>query len=364
MKLPLIALTALASLATTLPAAAQTTQKFTASKASDYGITYTLPRTVVDVTVEARFTVRTPGEFYNYARRYLNIDNAVTKPEVSVEVLSAVIDTHGEADDDNRWQMQFKAGATPYAILDGNGALLSLNTDEVADRAPAPLPLAKAAAPTALEGPAARQAMTEDMIKSSSLSMRARLAAQRIFELREMRSDLISGQADNTPPDGHSLQLALDNLGAQEAALTAMFAGTVSTYTAVATKAFVPQAADETYTTTLMRLSPVDGFVGADDLSGEPITLTVTINERATLPINDKGEEKRFPKGGVAYTIPGTATVTVSFRGREIASEQLQLAQAGVTFGLDPALFTDKKAPSRLQLDPATGAIVLLGPVE
>ena len=197
-----------------MPAAtAQTTQKFTASKSGEYALAYSLPRTAVD------------------ARRYLNIADAITAPSTQLQVKSVVIGTHGEADDSNRWQVQFKSGSTPYMILNESGCMLSLNTDEIADEVAVDLPVPVAAKPTPLEVPAAREAMTQEMIQSSSTSKRAELAAQRIFELREMRSDLISGQADNTPPDGLSLQLALENLSAQEAALTAMFAGTVKTYT-------------------------------------------------------------------------------------------------------------------------------------
>ena len=346
-----------------IPAAtAQTTQKFTASKSGEYALAYSLPRTAVDVTVEAEFTEKTPGEFYNYARRYLNITDAITAPSTQLQVKSVVIGTHGEADDSNRWQVQFKSGSTPYMILNESGCMLSLNTDEIADEVAVDLPVPVAAKPTPLEVPAAREAMTQEMIQSSSTSKRAELAAQRIVELREMRSDLISGQADNTPPDGLSLQLALENLSAQEAALTAMFAGTVKTYTRVYTATVVPDDSEDISGKVISRISLTDGFVDVDDLSGEPVTINITAREQASLPVNEKGEEKKFPKGGVSYTIPGTADVTVYFRDSVVARATVDMAQQGVTFGLDPGLFTDKKAPSKLQLDPATGAVLLLGP--
>lgn len=345
-----------------MPAAAQTTQKFTASKAGEYALTYSLPRTAVDVTVEAEFIEKTPGEFHNYARRYLNISDAITTPSTALEIKSVVIGTHGEADDSNRWQVQFKSGSTPYMILNEAGCMLSLNTEEIADEVAVELPEAVPAAPTPLEVPAAREAMTQEMIQSSSTSKRAELAAQRIFELREMRSDLISGQADNTPPDGMSLKLALDNLSAQEAALTAMFTGTVKKYTKVYTATVVPEDAEDITGRVVSRISLTDGFVDADDLSGEPVTVDIRSREQASLPVNEKGEEKKFPKGGVAYVIPGTADVTVYFRDRAVARTTVDMSQQGVVFGLEPNLFTDKKAPSKLQLDPATGAVLLIGP--
>ena len=43
----------LAAAAIGLPAAAQTTQKLTATKANEYGLIYSLPVTELDITIEA-----------------------------------------------------------------------------------------------------------------------------------------------------------------------------------------------------------------------------------------------------------------------------------------------------------------------
>lgn len=343
-------------------AGAQTTQKLVASKANEYGLIYSLPRTVVDITIEAVHTERQPGEFYNYAKLKLG-SNAITKPSRSVAIKSVTITPRGVADDSNRWLVQFKSGSTPYFILDENGCPVAVNTDNVPEKDAVELPVAVAASPTPLETPAAAQAVTQEMTLSSSLSKRADLAAQRIFELRENRSDLISGQADNTPPDGKSLQLALDNLSAQEAALTAMFTGTEKTYTTVYTTTFEPDS-EAISNEIFARLSPVDGVVDADDLSGAPIYISLDILEQGELPVDEKGQTKTFPKDGLAYNIPGRALLTLTYEGERIASAEIPLAQLGVTFGLDPKLFSDKKRPSKLTLDPTTGAIKLLGPVD
>ena len=355
------ALAALTVTATSVQA--QSVQKLSASKANDYGLIYSLPRTVVDITIEAEHTEKTPGEFYNYAKLKLGKSDAITRKDKSVAIKSVTIVPRGVADADIRWTVKFKAGSTPYIILADNNCPVAVNTEQTAETATVELPEAVEAAPTPLETAAAGQAITQEMTLSSSLSKRADLVAQRIFELRETRSDLISGQAENTPPDGKSLQLALDNLSAQEAALTAMFEGTTKKYTTVSTVTFEPDSEsinDEIF----VRLSPVDGIVDANDLSGAPIYISVDILEQGELPLGEKGEPRTFPKGGLAYTIPGRALITLTYEGQTIAREEISLAQLGVTFGLDPGLFTDKKQPSKLQLDPATGAIVLLGPVD
>ena len=358
-----ILLAAFAASAIGMQAPAQTTQRFTASKANEYGLVYSLPLTELDVTIETQHTKRTPGEFHNYARRHLAINDAITEASTTVELKSVTITPRGVGNPDNRWLVQFKSGSTPFVILTGDEIPLAVNTETTAEPDLPSLPEAQPAKPTILETDIARQAMTQDMIRSSSTSKRAELAAARIFELRDTRSELLSGEADNPPADGQAMQLVLDNLAGQEAALTAMFAGTEQTWTTVRTVTVRPDSMG-LENEVIARVSPFDGVIDADNLAGAPVVLTVKTVERGQLPVNEKGEAKRFPKGGFAYQIPGTAKVIVNFDGREVASQTVSLAQLGVTFGLDPSLFTDKKAPSMLRLDPATGAVVLLGPAE
>lgn len=354
----------LASVSGSDGAAAQTSQKLTAGKATEYGLVYSLPLTAVDIVLEAELAEEAPGEFQNYARRYLgDMGHVVREPRKSVTLKSVTIVPRGVADSENRWLAQFKAGSAPYMILNSANIPVAVNTGDVPEDAAPELPVARPASPTPLQTEAARQAITQDMARSSSTQKKAELAAQRIFELRETRSDILSGQSDNTPPDGQAMKLVLDNLAAQEAALTAMFVGTHTSRTVVETVSLLPDSSDFSGRV-VARLSSTDGIVEADNLAGSPVTVNLTIIEEGKLPVTEKGEQKKFPKGGFAYNIPGKALLEVCYDGRTIASKEVELSQLGVTFGLDPALFTDKKAPSKLILDPATGAIKTFGPAQ
>ncbi len=350
----------LASTALTMPA--QTSQKITAGKANEYGLIYSLPVTALDIYIEAEVTECHPGEFYNYARRHLGIKDAITAVSRSARVTDVVIIPRGMADPDRRYVAQFKPGSTAYITLTDSDIPVAINADAGAETTNPAIPAAKPAAPSPLESDAARQAVTADMARSASVSKKAELAAQRIFELRETRSDIISGQADNPPADGNAMKLVLDNLAAQEAALTAMFAGTTSTRTEVKKYTLVPDSTDISGKV-IARLSAVDGLLDADNLAGAPVTVDVKVIEQGTMPVNEKGEVKTFPKGGVAYAVPGTALVSINYEGQQVASEQISLAQLGIVFGLNPSLFTDKKAPYKVIFDPTTGAVVELSPV-
>ncbi|MCH5220071.1 MAG: DUF4831 family protein [Muribaculaceae bacterium] len=351
----------IAFLGTSVVCFAQSTQKFTADKTNEYALVYSLPMTVVDITVETEHTIKQPGEFFNYATRHLGLSdkNVIRQPEHLVVVKSVTITPRGTADPDNRWQVQFKNGSGVTMSLMEDGVPLAINTDADAPVSPQ-LPKAVPAQPTPLESPAAREAVTEEMTLSTTIGRKAQAAANRIFELRERRNDIFSGDAEAMPPDGRATELVLAGLSAQEAALTAMFTGTVKTFTEVSTITFTPRKEDESKVL-LARVSPIEGVVAKDDLSGIPLYLSYEILTRGKLPENEKGEAKKFPKGGVAYSIPGSARISLHFNGNIIGSADVDIAQLGVVFGIDPALFTDKKAPAFVEFSPVTGAIVKLG---
>lgn len=355
---------ALLAAAALLPSAAQTTQKLSAGKTNEYGLIYTLPVTSFDITVVAEKVIETPGEFYRYAGKYLGID-PITAPSTTYSLSKVIVTPRAIPSRNEKYLVQFKSGSTPFMILSDKDFPLAINTEQVtAPEAPA-LPESTVPEPSILETPVARQAMTAEMLQSTSTAKRAELAAARIFELRQSRSDIISGNADNMPSDGKAMQLALDNLAAQEAALTAMFAGTRQTATEVATFDFTPTADSEDLRTVIARISFFKGIVEPIDLSGEPIYLYFKVTAHGKLPVNEKGEQKRFPKGGFAYCIPGLADITLTdFSGRKLFSQNFDVAQFGVVFGLDPNLFTDKKAPAYAILNPLTGAITEIGTVQ
>lgn len=356
-------LAALALAATVAIAApAQTAQRLAATKANDYALVYTLPLTQLTVTLEAEMTVKRPGEFYKYAKKYLNINDPITTESRTVRLKSATIGTRGVANPDGRYAIQFKSGTAPYMLLDANNAPLAINTERTMKVEQPQLPEAIPAPPTPLETPAARQVVSEEMMQSQSTAKRAELAAAALFAIRQTRSDLITGQAEQTPPDGKSLQLMLDNLEAQEEALLAMFVGTTAVSTDVATFSITPD--DDISKTVLARISPLNGIVDANDLSGDPVYLDLQVTNRGEMPVNEKGVRLEAPKNGVPYCIPGTVLVTITCNGQVYAERDTEMAQFGVVYGLAPNSFTDKKAPIFVIFDPSTGAIATQGPAD
>lgn len=357
-KTAITAITAL--LLTASGVAAQNTSLLTATKANDYALAYTLPETALEITLVAEITVKKPGEFYKYARKYLNIDNPIAAPSQSAALTSAIVTTHGvQPAQPVPYAMQLKNGFAAYVVLSPENFPLAINTDQTAPVAVEETPVETEFEPTPLETPAARQVVSQEMLQSQSVAKRAELAATAIFDLRQNRSELISGQADTMPPDGKSLQLMLDNLEAQEQALLAMFCGTTQTRHVVTTVTLTPD--DDISRKVIARLSPLDGFVEPQNLAGDPVYLNLRVSARGEAPVNEKGETLPFPKNGVAYCIPGQADVTITYGGKTFYDGNLDFAQFGIDYGLAPSLLTDKKNPRFMIFDPATGALLKSG---
>ena len=62
-------------------ALAQTDVTTGVMRGKDYGVTYMLPKTEIEIVLQATKHTYTPGEFCRYADRYLRLNNVSAEPE-------------------------------------------------------------------------------------------------------------------------------------------------------------------------------------------------------------------------------------------------------------------------------------------
>ena len=60
---------------------------------------------------------------------------------------------------------------------------------------------------------------------AGSTAKQAEVAAKQIYRIRESRMNILTGDADNLPPDGEAMKLVIQQLEEQEKALTNLFTG-------------------------------------------------------------------------------------------------------------------------------------------
>lgn len=219
---------------------AQSTQKLTATKASEYGIIYSLPQTVLDITIETEYEVNKPGEYYQYAKKYLNTDEAITAQREQVKLKSVTVVPRGVANQKEKYLMQFKPGTTPFLVINEENIPLALNVEDFVKTNGIDMPIAMSAKTSPLKTDAARHVISGEIAQSQSSAKRAELAAAQLFALRQTRQDILTGEAEQMPSDGKAMELVLENIKAQEDALYAMFMGTTQVSTQVSTVTYVP----------------------------------------------------------------------------------------------------------------------------
>lgn len=346
-----------------LCASAQQTKILTAEKHNEYGLVYSLPTTALQITVTAQKETRKPGPYKQYAKRYLGTSNVVEEEAVSWTITSVSVNPVGVKDDDTKYLMQLKAGATTFIGVGPNGMLLSINTDpEEPD--------------DAIEGSIFNvgktlrssgavddylQYVDMDFVSAQNSMRQAEMVASSLMDVRDAYLSLTRGTADNTPTDGRQLELMLNSLKEQEGALTRAFTGSVTVEEFTRQYTYIPEEEGEEI---LFRLSDFAGFVDSEDYSGAPVYVKTEILMEGALPTDVNGEPKKFPKDGVVYAIPGTARISVYTDGSGFYNKEMEFAQFGTVFALSPALFTDKKAPSYARFSPVTGALMEIGKVQ
>jgi hypothetical protein len=177
-------------------------------------------------------------------------------------------------------------------------------------------------------------------------------AAKLIYRIRETRIQLLAGDVEHLPADGTSMQLVLEELDKQEKQLVELFIGTTTITPCTHTLYYTP---DEDVTDLVIgRFSRFAGVVSHDDLSGEPIYLTLQAHKHVL-----QEPKHKFKACGLFaylyYNLPGTANVVLRFQNKHLAQE-VAVAQYGVSIPVSNSLFIGKKVS--IVINPETGNIL------
>ena len=336
-----------------LPLMAQTkVVKKNAVKANNFGITYSLPKTALIVEADVTKTTSKAGPYYKYAEKYLGTKDVIAEDNVSYTLGKVGLVNKGMPDPDNTYIMEFKQGTVaPYAYLTEEGLLCSINADYTPSSANES---ASAAGQTAGQ-PTEAAVLSEELLMAGSTAKQAEVAAKQIYRIRESRLNILTGEADNLPPDGESMKLVIKQLEEQEKALTSLFTGTQTTEKMEYESVIIP--ADDMNKEVIFRFSDQLGIVDADELSGTPVYFTLKATERAPELEPKEAEKKEKSLKGIVYNIPGKANIEIQLNNKTLYKGEAQITQFGSREGLAPVMFEDKKSPVKVYFYPETGAI-------
>lgn len=342
---------ALLAMGTSITSTAQTeVGTFTPGSTLD-GVNYFLPRTAFRIIVETEKTVVTPGDFYKYAFHYLRLQDVPTATNTTHTIKRILVEPYGIIDNKKAINVKVKSKTiAPLVTLTADGILLAVNK-EVAQPTLSDVP--KDIPAPAVINP--RDFMSQEILAASSTAKMAELCAQEIYDIRESRNALVRGEADNLPKDGAQLQIMLNQLDQQAAALEQLFKGTTRTSTHYTVLNVVPETEGETM---LFRFSKKLGVVDIDDMAGAPIFMSLM--PVASLPTQTPDEvtdkKKAKMEKGLYYNVPVREAIKIHDARTTYAQFEYPMAQFGTMEILSDALF-NKGATTRVSFFPQTGGI-------
>ena len=339
----------LSALLFSVSAIAQTEVTTGIMRGKDYGVTYVLPKTEIELTVQATKHIYTPGEFSKYADRYLRLTNVSSEPKTYWtldKIQTAVV---GIPDKENVYFVKMKdKTVAPLIELSKDGIVYSINMPLGSGQKKAAPATPKAADNTPYVNP--RSFLTEEILMANSTAKMAELVAKEIYNIRESKNALLRGEADNMPQDGTQLKIMLDNLNLQERAMTEMFSGTLKEEPQTFTIRLTPK---EMNNEVAFRFSKRLGIVANDDLAGEPYYISITDLKTPAIP----EEDSKKKVDGVAYNVPGRAHVILTGNNKKIFDGELPVTQFGTIEYLAPVLF-NKNSTIKVLFDTATGGLI------
>jgi hypothetical protein len=315
------------------------------------GVTYYLPNTVLDITLEAMEITRTPGEFSAYAGNYLHITDAISKPEKYWEISSVTIKLLGTPNPEKMYTIKLAEGSSAANVqLSKDGILQAINT-RFSEEAP------QAKKSTAKQLPDPKSYLTSEILQATSTAKMAELTSKEIYAIRESKLAITRGQAENMPKDGLSMQLVLAELNMQEQSLKSLFVGTCDTVRYTCNIKLTPTMESDTTKAVLFRFSRKLGILKNNDLAGAPIYYDFKNLFSIPQPADNGKKKKAAKKEGVFVNIPGKAAVKVYSPTKVYFEEELPFAQLGTTESLSKELF-NKNVTTKVVLDKATGGVI------
>jgi hypothetical protein len=341
---------------TTLIIAQTNVIKRVAAKSNNYGVNYFLPKTTLEIQVFTSKIEEKAGPYYRYAEKYLGVNNAIIEDKTFYELDDIQVNIKAVPDKDKSYIVELKQGTTaPFVYLTEDGLICTINAEYVP-------PVEK----TAINGKATAASsnsklspealFTQEYLQAGSTAKMAEIAAKQIYKIRESRLDILTGNADNAPPDGVAMKLVLEQLDAQEKALVELFTGT-SSRSSAKTVIFILEPKFEMEKQIIFRFSKHLGIVDHDDLSGQPVYLNLRKIETVDLIPDDTKKKDKNADKGVFYNIPGRGEVEIYLGTNRIYRGVFDITQFGTTHVLANPIFENKKSPVRVYFYPETGGI-------
>ncbi len=319
------------------------------------GFYYSVPKTVLRLDFRIEETVILEGPYSAYANRYLSVSNVARGNGHQFKLIGVTVNNYSDADPDATFFVEFtsKSAKKVSVGLDANGVLESFVVGQN------PYVEKTFANSEDTEAPKQANIIDTSMIFKSAivpimgrpLDQQARVAAEKINEIRDAKMKLLTGFQE-VAFDGDAVRTMYAELDVMENEYLSLFVG----------KRLVKEVVRSVFVTPTLEnnIIPVAKFSsrnGLSSLQGDGETITITATPSSTTASikapSHSAIESATHENRLVYRIPDVANVKVTYGSRLLAEQRCAISQFGVLL-----LAPIGKGQTALRFDVNTGRLI------
>lgn len=314
---------------------------------------YYSPKTSFNLEFTYMVETRERGIYAAYAEDLLGVTDVVKETATHCELKDVRIGATSSTDYTRAHKVSAESGIPMLLTINDKGLLTGYNVPFEPKKQEPRKPEPKKDCPHhdhPHPAPVPAAPVPEEVMKAANPLAQANEVAKQIFHLRETRMYLLNGEVEHAPADGRSMELVLEELAAQERALTELFVG--KKHVRKEHKRVIVEPSDAGK---MLFFSEENGFTDADNVDADTIIVRMLCQQQTVRHANPKAKKSELSQ--IVYNIPGYCDVSVVYKGRTLASRELPVAQLGVDVALPKSWFTGKELP-KIVFSEKTGNIV------
>lgn len=316
-------------------------------------LVYYSPKTAFNLEFTYMVETQERGIYAAYAKDLLGVTDVVKETATRCELKDVRIVATSSTDYTRAHKVSAESGIPMLLTINDKGLLTGYNVPFEPKRQEPRKPESKKDCPHhdhPHPAPVPAAPVPEEVMKAANPLAQANEVAKQIFHLRETRMYLLNGEVEHAPADGRSMELVLEELAAQERALTELFVG--KKHVRKEHKRLMVEPSDAGQ---LLFFSEENGFTDADNVDADTIVVRMLCQQQTVRHANHKAKKSELSQ--IVYNIPGHCDVSVVYKGRTMASRELPVAQLGVDVALPKSWFKGKELP-KIVFSEKTGNIV------
>lgn len=342
------------------------------------GIIYSLPRTIINVSLVVNKIQKTKGPYADFADKYLGLTNIITNNSTEYEIREISLTTSVEPDPEQFYFVELDDKSSKESksiemylseagLMQDAAEVSKLKNVRIANSDNQKEPentFSDILNPSwfervdtiirrvSVDTTTIEQKVFRKTTTGKSAEQKAKDAADVILKLDESKLNLISGYQEVGYERG-SLEYMCNQLEALKAGYLPLFKGITSSTSTTVNYSFVPKPGETEQTITLCKFSKMKGTIEKSASGGDPVTIFMESQE-LTKNISEYIKAKKTSDKhmhGFSYRIPDNAKVSIKVGGQTKVEAIFSVNQLGVISSIPASNF------SSLRLHPATGSI-------